>query len=706
MEVHADSADHPRPHRFDSGCFACVVDAHPRFHLEALRWFATLTEVAGVDATDLVVHAVGSGPSEVLDHLRDAGVVVRTVEPFDARSPHCNKIAGALRLAQDRVDGTAVLSDTDVVILEDPRGLAVTLGAIAGKTVDAPVPPIDVLRSVFDAAGIEPPAAVPLPWGPDQWTVAGNYNGGLYLVPAAQLAPLADTWARWARWLLDRSALLEQWTVHVDQVAMALALAAEGIGTDRLDVRWNTPTHDLTRIPPDAPAPSVLHYHQCVDADGLLRPTGSAAVDRQIAVANAAVATVWRSAAPRSTQRRWLEGAAATDGNDTPTVRSLLEILDPGTVLDAGHRAADPVADAPEGSGSVETGSSADVVLCLDPEGPGADARGQRARIEPLWRSATRALIIAGGQDGNGTDPDARGLLSATLVEVAPDAEIYPVGEGRGGGPIFAVLRPPPERHPRDYTQATIASLVDRHPDPLTLIALRLSAWRTIGFYPDHAPRVWEYPVVARLIHDSLPAGSRLVDIGAGVTPLAPYLSAQGYVVDTVDPSDIRRTWPPQPDWNEWDFLDYAGAGLAHRSWNCTLGDLPLTPFDGAYSVSVIEHLEADQRRSLLADISARVRNGGLVVLTIDLQRGSDALWNRNRGVQVEDPGRHGTFDGIVAEGAAVGLELFRQERVRDWGDVDVDIGLMAFHQTAEHAPGRWRHTRRRLAAKVRSLRV
>jgi len=167
-------------------------------------------------------------------------------------------------------------------------------------------------------------------------------------------------------------------------------------------------------------------------------------------------------------------------------------------------------------------------------------------------------------------------------------------------------------------------------------------------------PRVWEYPVVARLIHDSLPAGSRLVDIGAGVTPLAPYLSAQGYVVDTVDPSDIRRTWPPQPDWNEWDFLDYADAGLAHRSWNCTLGDLPLTQFDGAYSVSVIEHLEADQRRSLLGDISARVRNGGLVVLTIDLQRGSDALWNRNRGVQVEDPGRHGTFDGIVAEGAAV----------------------------------------------------
>ena len=32
-----------------AGVFSCVVDQHPRFHLEALRWFASLTTVAGVD---------------------------------------------------------------------------------------------------------------------------------------------------------------------------------------------------------------------------------------------------------------------------------------------------------------------------------------------------------------------------------------------------------------------------------------------------------------------------------------------------------------------------------------------------------------------------------------------------------------------------------------------------------------------------------
>jgi hypothetical protein len=158
--------------------------------------------------------------------------------------------------------------------------------------------------------------------------------------------------------------------------------------------------------------------------------------------------------------------------------------------------------------------------------------------------------------------------------------------------------------------------------------------------------------MVAQLIADNLPVRSRLVDVRAGVTPLAPYLSYLGHVVDTVDPSPNHRIWPPKPDWNEWDFLDYRSAGLAHRSWNCTLDQLPDKPiFDGAYSVSVIEHLPADDRRAMLADISARVRPGRLVLLTIDLVRGRDGLWNRNRGLVVEDPSVHGTFQNIVDEG-------------------------------------------------------
>ena len=41
-----------------AGRFSCVVDSDPRFHLDALRWYAALTRVAGVASGDLVVHAV------------------------------------------------------------------------------------------------------------------------------------------------------------------------------------------------------------------------------------------------------------------------------------------------------------------------------------------------------------------------------------------------------------------------------------------------------------------------------------------------------------------------------------------------------------------------------------------------------------------------------------------------------------------------
>lgn len=82
---------------------------------------------------------------------------------------------------------------------------------------------------MFAAAGIDAPPPVPLPWGPGEQTLAGNANGGLYLVPGALLGRLSAAWAHWARWLLDRTELLAGWAVHVDQVAMALALRAEGV---------------------------------------------------------------------------------------------------------------------------------------------------------------------------------------------------------------------------------------------------------------------------------------------------------------------------------------------------------------------------------------------------------------------------------------------------------------------------------------------
>jgi hypothetical protein len=68
------------------GTFSCVIDEDPRFHLETLRWYASITAVAGVHPSDVVVHVVGPTGSDALSILRDKGVTVRSVPRFDARS--------------------------------------------------------------------------------------------------------------------------------------------------------------------------------------------------------------------------------------------------------------------------------------------------------------------------------------------------------------------------------------------------------------------------------------------------------------------------------------------------------------------------------------------------------------------------------------------------------------------------------------------
>ncbi len=113
----------------------------------------------------MVVHAVGGTDSDVLDFLRCQGVAVDAIEPFDERPPpHCNKICGAIRLAERGVEGFAVLTDTDIAVLEDPRRLDVPPGSVASRIVGAPNPPLRILENVFAAAGLEISGLEPLDW--------------------------------------------------------------------------------------------------------------------------------------------------------------------------------------------------------------------------------------------------------------------------------------------------------------------------------------------------------------------------------------------------------------------------------------------------------------------------------------------------------------------------------------------------------------
>jgi hypothetical protein len=282
------------------GVFSCVVDSNPRFHLEVLRWYATLTGTCGVRPEHLVVNAVSGTNSDALDYLRAQGVVIDTVEPFDPRSPHCNKIKGAISLADRGVTGVAVLTDTDVVILEDPRVIELGASKVGLRLVGGPNPSLTILERIFGAAGLDTPPTVPIgDWRPGELTFANHGNGGLYLVPAALLSRLANAWERWARWLLEHPDLLERSVWFLDQISFTMALAEEKIEPQRLDIRWNFPRGKATRMPASI-SPAVIHYHKAVTSGGLVSKTGADATDRQIDIANAAITLVWHSAFPNA----------------------------------------------------------------------------------------------------------------------------------------------------------------------------------------------------------------------------------------------------------------------------------------------------------------------------------------------------------------------------------------------------------------------
>jgi hypothetical protein len=110
--------------------------------------------------------------------------------------------------------------------------------------------------------------------------------------------------------------------------------------------------------------------------------------------------------------------------------------------------------------------------------------------------------------------------------------------------------------------------------------------------------------------------------------------------------------------------------------------------------------MPAKKRRALLADIAARTRIEGVIFLTIDLQPGTDDLWNYNRDVQVDPPSRHGTLQSVIEECSALGLELLYEERVRDWPVTHVEIGLLGLRRRVPVAVSRpraaWRSLRSR----------
>jgi len=276
--------------------WSCVLDDTTALWDHFLVWVATLVDCAGAPPEAIVVHHVAELRHDVRQVAARLGLRTQQIPRFDRRSPHANKISQCF--TDFGGAGRVVLTDVDLAFLAPPP-LGRIRAPVAGKPVDFPNPPVEVLCDLFRRAGLPlPDRRLPVAFLDaagvlDEFqTFPANYNGGFYVIDSTILPALGSAWAHWTRWLLDAALIPTRYAVHVDQIAFCMAVHALGLDAAALESAWNFPTHVPT--PPVEAAPFVAHHHGQLEDALLLPPLRPVRHEALIANANAAISAFLR----------------------------------------------------------------------------------------------------------------------------------------------------------------------------------------------------------------------------------------------------------------------------------------------------------------------------------------------------------------------------------------------------------------------------
>ncbi len=274
--------------------YSMVLDHVPAHPYQVENLLRTLETLGGAPREAMVVQCTDRVSESVKSGLAENGYRVVVIEPYLDRK-YCNKIVQLDHFASREEDGCQglFLFDSDTVVLTpldvpDPD-------RVWGKIVDFRNPPLSTLKTLFSAAGVALPPIVRCDWDMGD-TVDANFNGGMLYIPMQAVAKLRAAWRRWAEFLFFHAELFPGPSEHdhVDQISFAMALASEGFSYGHLPANWNYPCHEERPAPlsfqPDEDI-RVLHYHQCLDAFGLIAPvvSGDAACDVAASRANTVI---------------------------------------------------------------------------------------------------------------------------------------------------------------------------------------------------------------------------------------------------------------------------------------------------------------------------------------------------------------------------------------------------------------------------------
>ncbi|MDG1904471.1 MAG: hypothetical protein P8I38_02490 [Arenicella sp.] len=259
----------------DNVAWSCVVDDVPNIWCSLIPWLASLTGIARVQARNIHIHHVCDLKPAIAELCEELGVNTHRIEPFNPRSPHSNKINQCFTQFESV---KTVFTDVDVVFSSCPPIHQLTKTA-AAKPVDMPNPDFETLEKIYSAAKLNLPNEIirhgRIPGGEilEFTTLCNNFNGGFYVFNSSLLSEIGPSWAKWAHWLIERVSLMGRRPIHIDQVALSLALSELKIEVELLPDIWNFPFH-LQPIP-DGPEPIVLHHHSLLDESFHLDPAVS-----------------------------------------------------------------------------------------------------------------------------------------------------------------------------------------------------------------------------------------------------------------------------------------------------------------------------------------------------------------------------------------------------------------------------------------------
>ncbi|MBE3606334.1 methyltransferase domain-containing protein, partial [Campylobacter sp. RM13119] len=686
--------------------YSCVVDDHPKFYWQGYIFVNVLLYLAKVGGNRIFIHLTKSNV-QFEKFLKSNNVNIKYIEPWGDKK-YCNKLQQLE--TKEFIDADFVwFCDADIAITEDLSNIVKeNQDKILGKIVDFTNPSIEKLKSIYDFFGMQYPKISTDTLTNDE-TFEGNFNGGLYGIPSKYIDSFGKSWKRYAKDMLESENIkdiLAEKINHIDQISFSLALKNLNLPYKILGYEYNCPTHikniDLLDAKLESKA-KVVHYHNNISNIGLLNIIEKKYIKEAICETNEIIKQYFNNAffwSYRYATNPELGSGVGSRGDVAKYKLKLLKniglekqksVLDVGcgdleivknlsfkayTGVDISAQAVSngkakfPKFDFYNFELEKDKISSANTVLCLDVLIHQPTKQNYEELIKFVTTKANKRVVVSGYE--NAGDKSHMCFfyenLKQSLEKTGIFKYVYKIGEYRGLG-VYVADKGELENTnmPNDISNEVIDEALNIKVINSDLLLETVTFSRSnFAWYTKHYPRLYEYPWILERLGRNLD-GVKIADFGAGVTPLPLQLAQRGASVFTIDRHELKRDIKQIDQANEWGFFDYNAIDETIQSYNQSLDEKTFEKesLDVWYSVSVVEHMPAFIRRAIFKIMADTLKVNGRLLLTIDLVKDSNKLWNMAEGKIVEDESEHGTFESFVDELEKIGFEIEEKEIYR-----------------------------------------